>query len=186
MLCTVVFCASIAASAQPRLPDLTVASTRVRVGRVTAVIGNRGAAAPVIRATTTLFIREEGKRPRSIDAVTPMLLPGTTAEITFDVVVPACATIQVMVDSDGRVAESNEGNNRTNNETIGTVVVPRPRGVTIDPALSRHTRTVIIPPLRDGQPRPTAAASFPSPGARARRLPERNVRHWNRRPLQTA
>jgi hypothetical protein len=129
---------------------------------VTAIIGNRGDAAPALRATTTLFIREEGKRPRSVDAATPVLLPGTTAEVTFDVVVPAGASIQVMVDSDGSVAESDEGNNRTNSETIGTGAVPRPRGVTIDPALSRHTSTVRIAPLPDGAPRPAAAASFPS------------------------
>jgi hypothetical protein len=161
VLCVIVFLASIAASAQPRLPDLTVASTRVRAGRVTAVIANRGSVAPAIRATTTLFILEEGKRPRSIDTVTPALLPGTTAEIAFDVVVPAGASYQVMVDSDRRVEESNETNNRTLNETIGAAAVTRPRGVTIDPQLFRHTRTVTIAPLPDREPRPVAAARFP-------------------------
>lgn len=162
-LCLLIFLATTALFAQPRLPDLTVVSTRVRGGRVTAVIANRGSVAPAIRATSTLFIQQDGQRPRSVNAVTPALLPGKTAEITFDAIVPPGATFQVMVDSERRVDESNEGNNRTSNETIAVGGRPpaRPRGVSIVPELAQQHRGIRIAPLPDREPRPVAAARFP-------------------------
>lgn len=151
------------AIAQPRLPDLTVASTRIRGGRVTAVIANRGAAAPSIRATTTLFIHQEGRPTRTVDAVTPALLPGSTAELTFDGIVPAGTTIQVMVDSDRRVEESNETNNRTNTEPVPAGgATPAPRGVSIDRNLARLARATEIAPFSDRVPRPVGVTRFPS------------------------
>ncbi|MEA2490314.1 MAG: serine protease [Acidobacteriota bacterium] len=161
-LCLLSLLATTALFAQPRLPDLTVVSTRVRGGRVTAVIANRGSVAPDLRATSTLFIQQDGQRPRSVNAITPALLPGKTAEITFDGIVPPGATFQVMVDSDGRVDESNEGNNRTNSESISGGPSPaRPRGVSIVPELAQQHRGIRIAPLPDREPRPVAALRFP-------------------------
>ncbi|HVE72498.1 MAG TPA: S8 family serine peptidase [Thermoanaerobaculia bacterium] len=164
VLCLLVFLATTSALfAQPRLPDLTVVSTRVRGGRVTAVIANRGSVAPAIRTTATLFIHQDRQATRSVNAVTPALLPGTTAEITFDGIVPAGARYQVMVDSQQRVDESDERNNRTNNEVIGGGRPPaRPRGVSILPGLGQQVRGIRIASLPDREPRPVAVSRFPS------------------------
>jgi subtilisin family serine protease len=142
------------ALAQPRRPDLTVVSTRIEGGRVTATIANRGALAPTVRATTTLFAG--GK---SFDVVTPALLPGTTSDVTFDTVLSAGTTYQVVVDSGRVVDEADETNNRTLNQIVPGQA--RPRGVTVDPALTREARAHRLPPLADGQPRATAVARFP-------------------------
>jgi serine protease len=144
-----------------RLPDLTVIATHVDSGRVTALIANRGSVAPSIRPTTTLFIYKAGKLVRSVDAVTPAILPGQSAEVTFDFVVPHGAVFQVMVDSDNRVAESDETNNRTANQAIPGGQRLAAHGITVDPALRDKARSYRTSPLYDRKPRPVAAARFP-------------------------
>jgi len=155
----IVFAVATASIRAQSLPDLTVVNTRVERGRVVAVIANRGGSAPSVRATTTLFIREAGKPPRSIDMVTPALLPGSTIELTFDAVLPPGTEFQVMVDSDRRVAESNETNNRTLNQHVPGGRRPIGRGVTVDTSLAPRRRA--LPPLQDGEPRPVGVSRFP-------------------------
>jgi serine protease len=152
-----------AASAQPsgRLPDLTVVSTRVENRRVIAVVANRGAAAPTVRATATLFVSERGQAPRTVDAVTPALLPRGTAELSFETVLLPGATYQVMVDSNRVVEEGDEGNNRTRSETVPGGGRPRSRGVTVDRTLHGATHAYRIAPLSDRVPRPVSVARFP-------------------------
>jgi hypothetical protein len=155
----IVFAVATASIRAQSLPDLTVVNTRVERGRVVAIIANRGGAAPSVRPTTTLFIREAGKPPRSIDMVTPALLPGSTTELTFDAVLPPGTEFQVMVDSDRRVAESDETNNRTLNQHVPGGRRPIGRGVTVDTALAPRRRT--LPPLKGGEPRPVGVSRFP-------------------------
>jgi hypothetical protein len=142
-------------SAQPRLPDLTVVSTRVERGKVVAVVANRGAVAPAIRATTTLFVNEPGQRPRTAEAVTPALLPRSTAELSFDTVLLPGATYQVMIDSGRAVDESDETNNRTRNETVPGGPPPRTRA---SPAATscRSSRTSCCSPPPTSRP-PTSS-----------------------------
>jgi serine protease len=163
-LLTAIFCCSLLA--QPAaLPDLIVTSTTIADGRVSAVITNRGNGTSTIHPRTTLLIFEGSRPMREVDSPAPALRPGASATVSFDAIVPPGAQYQVMVDSDRRVDESNEGNNRTDNQ-IAPVrrppVPPRPlRGVTVDPSLAGRIRSIVTKPSPDGQPRPVAAARFP-------------------------
>ncbi|HAH10574.1 MAG TPA: hypothetical protein DCL48_10780, partial [Alphaproteobacteria bacterium] len=108
--------------AQPAEPDLVVAEVLAfgdgDLAAVTAIIRNQGRGASP-RAVVTLYDRTARQTE---NALVRDLAPGAQTRAVFQTRVAKTASIQVMVDSDRRIPETDETNNRTLNTSVASLL----------------------------------------------------------------